>query len=64
MAVTSAIPIVFALSNDPVAEGLVASFNHPGGNVTGVGFLSAGLGGKRLELLRAGHSQGGPSSGS
>jgi putative ABC transport system substrate-binding protein len=40
------------VSNDLVAEGLVASYNRPGGNVTGIAFLSAGLGGKRLELLR------------
>jgi putative tryptophan/tyrosine transport system substrate-binding protein len=51
-AATSSIPIVVALSNDLVAEGLVASYNRPGGNVTGIAFLSARLGGKRLELLR------------
>ncbi len=51
-AATSSIPIVVALSNDLVADGLVASYNRPGGNVTGVAFLSARLGGKRLELLR------------
>jgi putative ABC transport system substrate-binding protein len=49
---TPTIPIVVALGNDLVADGLVASYNRPGGNVTGVAFLSAGLGGKRLALLR------------
>ena len=51
-AATSTIPIVFGLSNDPVADNFVASYNRPGGNITGVAFLSAGLGGKRFELLR------------
>jgi putative tryptophan/tyrosine transport system substrate-binding protein len=51
-AATSTVPIVVALSNDPVADGLVASYNRPGGNVTGLAFLSAGLGTKRLGLLR------------
>jgi putative ABC transport system substrate-binding protein len=46
---TSIIPIVFALSPDPVGSGLVASLARPGGNVTG---LSADTAGKRLELLR------------
>src|SRR3954470_1645362 len=49
---TSTIPIVSALSNDLVADGLVASYNRPGGNVTGIAFLAAGLGAKRFELLR------------
>jgi len=49
---TAVIPIVVALGNDLVADGLVASYNRPGGNVTGVAFLSAGLGSKRLSLLR------------
>ena len=51
-AATSTTPIVVALSNDLVADGLVTSYNRPGGNVTGIAFLSAGLGVKRLGLLR------------
>ncbi len=49
---TSAIPIVFALSVDPIGDGLVASLARPGGNVTGLSNQSAELAGKRLELLR------------
>src|SRR5205814_8121828 len=46
------IPIVFAVANDPVGGGLVASLARPGGNVTGLSNLTADTAGKRLELLR------------
>jgi putative ABC transport system substrate-binding protein len=50
-AATSAIPVVFAIANDPVAFGLVASLSRPGGNLTGVNYLTSELGGKRLGLM-------------
>jgi putative ABC transport system substrate-binding protein len=49
---TTTVPIVFGTGSDPVQDGLVTSLNRPGGNVTGVSFLSAVLGAKRLEVLR------------
>ena len=49
---TSVIPIVFAVANDPVGSGLVASLARPGGNVTGLSLQFTDLAGKRIEYLR------------
>jgi ABC-type uncharacterized transport system substrate-binding protein len=49
---TRTMPIVMALSTDPVGTGFVASLARPGGNVTGLSNVTAELGGKRLELLK------------
>jgi ABC-type uncharacterized transport system substrate-binding protein len=49
---TTSIPIVFVVAFDPVKAGLVSSLNRPENNITGVTFISASLGAKRLELVR------------
>jgi len=51
-AATETTPIVFLSGTDPVQLGLVSSLNRPGGNLTGVNFLTNSLGGKRLQLIR------------
>ena len=51
-AATTTVPIVFVSGNDPLINGLVPNLNRPGGNTTGVSFLSSASVTKRLELLR------------
>jgi len=48
---STTVPIVFTIGGDPVRFGLVASFNRPGGNITGIAFVPNQLGAKRVQLL-------------
>jgi putative ABC transport system substrate-binding protein len=49
---TTTIPIVFAVVNDPVAQGFIASMAHPGANITGFSFLEYSMLGKSLDMLK------------
>ena len=49
---TATLPIVMLTSQDPVEDGIVASFARPGGNLTGVAFVSSETAGKRLQFLK------------
>jgi len=57
---TTSIPIVFVVVNDPVAQGIIVSMAHPGGNITGFSFLEYSMVGKSLEMLNKSHP--GPSA--
>jgi putative ABC transport system substrate-binding protein len=48
---TTTIPIIFATGANPITTGLVASFNRPGGNLTGISLLSPAMSAKQIELL-------------
>lgn len=50
-AATKTVPIVMAISGDPVADGLVASLARPGGNVTGMSIMAPEVNGKRMQLI-------------
>lgn len=50
-ALTPAVPLVFVAVPDPVGEGLIRSFNEPGGNITGVAHYEASVGGRQMSLL-------------
>jgi ABC-type uncharacterized transport system substrate-binding protein len=49
--VTASVPIIFVIGVDPVKPGLTSSLNRPGTNATGVSFVTAELGGKRVNLI-------------
>jgi putative ABC transport system substrate-binding protein len=49
---TQTVPVIFIASGDPVADGLVASLAHPGGNITGFAVMEPTLGGKLLDMLK------------
>ena len=51
-AAAGATPIVFMIAEDPVRAGLVASFNNPQGNATGISLITSALGSKRLDVMR------------
>lgn len=52
-AATATVPIIFLIGGDPVKAGLTASVNRPGANATGISFVTAELGGKRVDLISA-----------